>query len=118
MKQKRKLIDLLPKHRMIIDPSKHFMAHPTYKLSEIEEINITHRVAENFHDKLALYTVRGFRKIFDMLTGYHETRNDVRLWINRAIFLETIAGVPGMVGGMTIHLKSLRTLKPDRGIIH
>ena len=41
-----------------------------------------------------------------------------RLWLNRVIFLETIAGVPGMCGGMTIHLKSLRSLKPDRGMIH
>lgn len=41
-----------------------------------------------------------------------------RLWINRFIFLETVAGVPGMVGGMTMHLKSLSTLKPENGTIH
>ena len=38
--------------------------------------------------------------------------------MTRAIFLETVAGVPGMVGGMTRHLKSLRSLKPDHGWIH
>lgn len=34
------------------------------------------------------------------------------------IFLETVAGVPGMVGGMLRHLRSLRTLKRDHGWIH
>ena len=32
-------------------------------------------------------------------------------WINRAIFLETIAGFPGMCGGMYRHLRSVRLLK-------
>jgi threonyl-tRNA synthetase len=41
-----------------------------------------------------------------------------RDWMNRAIFLETIAGIPGMVGGMSRHLKSLRTLERDHGWIH
>ena len=39
-------------------------------------------------------------------------------WINRAIFLETIAGVPGMVGGMCKHLKCLRSFEQDKGFIH
>lgn len=36
---------------------------------------------------------------------------------HRAIVLETIAAVPGMVGGTLQHLKSLRRLKDDRGWI-
>ena len=43
---------------------------------------------------------------------------DERAWLNRIIFLETVAGVPGMIGGMTRHLKSLRTLEKDNGWIH
>lgn len=35
----------------------------------------------------------------------------------RFIFLESIAGVPGMVGGMLRHLSSLRRLKRDHGWI-
>lgn len=35
----------------------------------------------------------------------------------RVIFLESIAGVPGMVGGMLRHLHSLRRLKRDNGWI-
>ncbi len=34
---------------------------------------------------------------------------------HRAVVLETIAGVPGMVGGMIIHLKSLRRHKRGYG---
>jgi ubiquinol oxidase len=36
---------------------------------------------------------------------------------HRAVVLETVAAVPGMVAGMLIHLKSLRTMKADRGWI-
>lgn len=34
------------------------------------------------------------------------------------IFLETVAGVPGMVGGMLRHMRSLRSMKRDHGWIH
>jgi ubiquinol oxidase len=36
---------------------------------------------------------------------------------HRAVVLETIAGVPGMVGGMMNHLKSLRLMRDDEGWI-
>jgi len=39
-------------------------------------------------------------------------------WLNRIIFLETIAGVPGFMGGMVRHLHSLRRMKKDNGWIH
>jgi hypothetical protein len=39
-------------------------------------------------------------------------------WLVRCLFLETVAGVPGIVGGMGIHLKMIRDLKRDRGRIH
>ena len=32
---------------------------------------------------------------------------------HRAVVLETVAGVPGMVAGMWNHLRSLRKMKPD-----
>jgi len=34
-------------------------------------------------------------------------------WMLRIIFLETVAGVPGMVGGMLRHLRSLRKLEKE-----
>jgi ubiquinol oxidase len=36
---------------------------------------------------------------------------------HRAVVLETVAAVPGMVAGMLNHLKSLRRMTPDRGWI-
>jgi len=38
-------------------------------------------------------------------------------WLIRFVFLESIAGVPGMVGGMLRHLNSLRRMKRDNGWI-
>jgi len=41
-----------------------------------------------------------------------------RDWLRRVIFLETVAGVPGMVAGMIRHLHSLRLMRRDNGWIH
>lgn len=38
-------------------------------------------------------------------------------YCHRAVVLETIAAVPGMVGGLLQHLKSLRFIRTDRGWI-
>lgn len=38
-------------------------------------------------------------------------------YCHRAVVLETIAAVPGMVGGLLQHLKSLRHIRDDRGWI-
>lgn len=38
--------------------------------------------------------------------------------IRRVVILETIAGVPGMIGAMARHLKSLRSMRRDYGWIH
>ena len=67
---------------------------------------------------MAFKSVRVIRKFFDMLSGYDQSKMSENQWINRFILLETIAGVPGMVGGMTIHLKSLTSLKDDKGVLH
>ena len=39
-------------------------------------------------------------------------------WLFRFIFLETVAGIPGMVAGMLRHMNSLRLLRHDNGWIH
>lgn len=36
-------------------------------------------------------------------------------WLRRFCFLETVAGVPGMVSGMLRHMRSLRSMKRDNG---
>lgn len=54
----------------------------------------------------------------DTATRYNPETMNERHWLHRIIFLETVAGVPGMIGGMLRHLKSLRTLEADHGWIH
>lgn len=39
-------------------------------------------------------------------------------WLQRFVFLESVAGVPGMVGATARHLHSLRLLRRDGGWIH
>ena len=41
-----------------------------------------------------------------------------RRYGHRAIVLETVAAVPGMVGATLVHLKALRRMQDDRGWIH
>lgn len=41
-----------------------------------------------------------------------------RRYGHRAVVLETVAGVPGMVAGALQHLRSLRRMESDRGWIH
>jgi len=37
---------------------------------------------------------------------------------HRAVVLETVAAVPGMVGGLMVHLRCLRKMRDDEGWIH
>ena len=39
-------------------------------------------------------------------------------WLLRIVFLETVAGVPGMVAAALRHMRSLRRMERDRGWIH
>ncbi|CAF1477733.1 unnamed protein product [Rotaria sordida] len=39
-------------------------------------------------------------------------------WLRRIIFLESISAIPGMVAGMSRHMRSLRTFRRDYGWIH
>ncbi|XP_028788767.1 alternative oxidase 3, mitochondrial-like [Neltuma alba] len=73
-------------------------------------IDITkHHVPTTFGDKLAFRTVK-FLNVLSHL--YFKERYGCH-----AMMLETIAGVPGMVGGMMLHLKSLRKFQHSGGWI-
>lgn len=56
----------------------------------------------------------GYKRIFP----WQDKNVSERTWINRLLFLETVAGVPGFVGAMIRHLRSLRQMKRDQGWIH
>lgn len=46
---------------------------------------------------------------------YHHNQRNTGHYLNRVVFLETVAGIPGMVAGMLRHLNSLRRMKRDHG---
>ncbi|PGG97716.1 alternative oxidase, mitochondrial [Polytolypa hystricis UAMH7299] len=104
--------------------------HPVFTESQMKDITVAHREAKNWSDWVALGTVRLLRTATDFATGYKhpaagkkasaESKDfhmNEHKWMVRFIFLETVAGVPGMVGGMLRHLRSLRRMKRDMGWI-
>jgi len=103
---------------MVLNPYSYRMAHPVYSKQSMEEIKVTHQKPNSVKDYISYYSVQAARRGFDFFSGYNPDKMNQRDWLNRAIFLETIAGVPGMIGGMSRHLRSLRTLERDHGWIH
>jgi len=68
-----------------------------------------HFEPKNFSDKVALLFTKFLRLLADTFFK--------KRYGHRAVVLETIAAVPGMVAGMLVHLKSLRKIEDDRGWI-
>jgi len=68
-----------------------------------------HHIPKTLSDHIALVVVKAMRIPADLFFA--------RRYGHRAVVLETVAAVPGMVGGALQHLKSLRTMKNDRGKI-
>lgn len=62
---------------------------------------------KNFSDYFALSMTKFFRFVADTFFA--------KRYGHRAVVLETIAGVPGMVAGMLIHLRSLRKMQTGYG---
>jgi len=114
----KNMMDKLPKHKFVMDPKSYRMAHPIYALKDIEGVKVTHKKAESYMDKACLAAVTCARVSTDFVSRYNPEKFKERQWLNRVIFLETVAGVPGMIGGMQRHMRSLRTLERDHGWIH
>lgn len=72
------------------------------------EIVLTaHREPTGFRDKFAFKFVKFLRIFADSFFS--------KRYGHRAVVLETVAAVPGMVGGMLQHLKALRYIRDDEG---
>ena len=69
-----------------------------------------HKKSKNELDMFAYYIVKILARSMDIVFGNR--------YGHRAVVLETIAAVPGMVGGMVQHLRSLRHISDDHGWIH
>lgn len=69
-------------------------------------------------DKFLYYTIRLAYHGFNTISFYNQQDPSGRAVKFRLIFLESVAGVPGMVGAAARHFKSLRNLERDYGWIH
>jgi ubiquinol oxidase len=68
-----------------------------------------HHAARDWSDHVALGITRALRLLADTFFA--------KRYGNRAIVLETVAAVPGMVGAALIHLRCLRWMRDDEGWI-
>ncbi|KAI8463583.1 MAG: mitochondrial alternative oxidase [Monoraphidium minutum] len=93
------------------------MAFPTYDESYLAAVTPRHLTPEKAHQKVAFKVIQTVRGAFDVATGYSDDMTEAQ-WLRRMIFLETVAGVPGMVAGMLRHLRSLRRMERDNGWIN
>ncbi|KAK3080169.1 Alternative oxidase, mitochondrial precursor [Coniosporium uncinatum] len=108
--------------------------HPIYNEKQMTDIHVAHREVRNWSDRVALMMVRFLRFSLDLASGYKHDEAvalgqkdpakakqkygmDERKYLTRNIFLESVAGVPGMVAGMLRHLHSMRRMKRDNGWI-
>lgn len=123
----------------LIPISKPALPEPTNSIQPehlTKNVYFAHRQPKDFSDRVALFMVRMLRWGTDLATGYkHDVsspkraedsnavagtlphRMNERKWLIRFVFLESVAGVPGMVAGMLRHLHSLRRMKRDNGWI-
>ncbi|MEM9898360.1 MAG: alternative oxidase [Pseudomonadota bacterium] len=67
------------------------------------------RTPDTAKDRAAFFLVKMMRLVADAFFS--------KRYGHRAVVLETVAAVPGMVGGMLQHLKSLRLIRDDNGMI-
>ncbi|GAB4823658.1 hypothetical protein N2152v2_010704 [Parachlorella kessleri] len=95
----------------------YLLMHPVYTQDYLVTVKPTHKPRETMRDRVGFAAVQVLRWCFDRASGYGPNMSE-RQWLRRILFLETVAGVPGMVAGMLRHMRSLRSMERDRGWIH
>jgi len=81
---------------------KDFIADPQTDLQ-------VHHEPQDIHDRIAYRIVKFMRFFADKFFA--------KRYGHRAVVLETVAAVPGMVGGLLQHLKAIRHIRDDQGWI-
>ena len=85
------------------------MKHSTgFDTQEVSFENI-HHTPQDWRDRAALRFVKFLRFFADQFFAGR--------YGHRAVVLETVAAVPGMVGGLLQHLKAIRHIRDDQGWI-
>ena len=88
--------------------------HPVYTPEDLN-ITLTHTPPVTISDKAAYMTSKLLRTGFDFFTLWNVGELTTKKIMLRAIFLETIAAVPGFVAAMFRHFRALRTMQRDGG---
>lgn len=104
--------------------------HPEYTDDQMKAVEISHRETRNWSDWTAFTASRFLRFGLDTVTNYKHDKGPpkivdgkpvyamtARKYLIRNVFLESVAGVPGMVAGMVRHLHSMRRMRRDLGWI-
>jgi Alternative oxidase len=94
-----------------------FKSHSDYTTEELTGVEMTHTEPQGMRDRLALASVKAVRFVFDQATGWNVGGITQDKILNRAIYLETIAAVPGMVAAIVRHFRSLRNMQRDGGMM-
>jgi ubiquinol oxidase len=79
------------------------------KMTETTRPLSLHHQPKDLSDNIALSLTKALRFMADTFFA--------KRYGHRAVILETVAAVPGIVGGMLVHLRSLRQFKDDNGWI-
>jgi threonyl-tRNA synthetase len=96
----------------------YLLMNPVYEKDYLESVQPYHIPPVTVRQKVGFYAVQAMRRTFDLATGYKQHGMTEAKMLQRILFLETVAGVPGMVAGMLRHMRSLRAMKRDHGWIH
>lgn len=88
---------------------KHIDARPLVRQFNSHAVIDAHVAPVTLSDKVAFAFVKLLRFFADSFFA--------KRYGHRAVVLETVAAVPGMVGGLWLHLKALRYMRDDEGWI-
>merc|ERR1719163_414366 len=96
---------------------------PIWTDAEVNAIVKRHRKPDTLADSIAYWSLWSLKELLDLACGYTTSKWGLNKftekgWLYRVTFLETVAGIPGFVGAMARHCKSLREMKRDNGWIH
>jgi ubiquinol oxidase len=86
-----------------------FDTRPLVRQFNPDAVIDSHVAPQNTSDKIAFAFVKGLRFVADTFFSQR--------YGHRAVVLETVAAVPGMVGGLWQHLTALRKMRDDEGWI-
>jgi len=118
-----KALELANMTKFIGIPTSEYMGdikqpHPVWSKEDCDSVVITHLEPQGITPRIAYAVVWCLRRAFDIGTGYSFGFKNDACMMRRIAILETVAGIPGMIGGAIRHFRSLRKMEKDYGWIH